>query len=250
MTQLPPPDKKPVLIIVHRADSEAGRVGHWFDHHDQPYQICRLALGHQLPTTLADYAGVVIFGGPMSVNDHPDVPFLDDEIRWLPTILDDGVPVMGLCLGAQLIAHALGGIIAPRPDGRVEVGYTEITPTPQGLETGLFPKPMHAFQWHQDGITLPAADPDIKHLAGSDGFPVQAFMWKNHVLGVQFHPEVTRAMWHRWIIRARDMMDRPGAQQQKAQLDDRLQFDNELKNWLDRTMPAWLNGTLLTEIRE
>jgi len=233
-----------VLIIVHRAESEPGRVGLWFDQHNIPYQMCRLALGHKLPPTLAPYRGVVIFGGPMSVNDE-HIPFIRDELDWLPTIMDEGVPILGICLGAQMMARCLGSTIAPRADGKVEVGYAPLHPTDAGQKSGIFDAPMSVFQWHQDGIGLPS-DPDVTHLASSPLFPVQAFAYKRHVLGIQFHPEVNRAMWHRWIIRAQDMMKRPGAQDRVTQLNERMVHDQETRIWLDKIMPAWLNKNLLS----
>lgn len=211
---------------------------------DIPYQICRLALGHELPTDLDAYRGIIIFGGPMSVNDADTIPFIRDELDWLPTVVDHGVPLFGICLGAQLIASSLGGTISRRDDDHVEVGYAPLTPTDHGLRHGLFEGPMRVFQWHQDGISLPD-HPDIHHHASSPLFPVQAFTYQSHVLGVQFHPEVSRAMWHKWIIRAHHMLEFDGAQNQQDQLMDRMVHDVHTRNWLDKILPAWLDKSLL-----
>lgn len=227
--------KKPVLIIVHRAESETGRVGQWLRAHGYAEDIRRLALGHELPDTLEHHSGAIIFGGPMGVSDTAEFPFLQDELDWLPRAAEQGVPLLGVCLGAQLIAKALGGDSVRHPHGAVEIGYYPLFATEQGLEH--FPAEMHAFQWHGDAIIAP---PGAELLASGDSFAVQAYRVDRHITGIQFHPEVTRAMWQRWVVRAAHRLAEPGAQPRSQQLAARALHDPQNILWLDRFMSHWL----------
>jgi len=226
--------KKPILMVVHRAESETGRVGRWARNHGFGEDLCRLALGHELPERLDNHSGVVIFGGPMSVHDTDDHPFLRTELDWIAQVADSGTPLLGICLGAQLIATALGGNSVRHPKQQVEVGYYPLFATDQGHE--LFPPEMHAFQWHGDAIIAP---PGADLLATGDTFAVQAFR-AGACLGIQFHPEVSRAMHHRWIVRAGERLAEPGAQPAPKQLALRSLHDRQNVLWLDQFMRHWL----------
>ncbi len=226
---------KKVLMVVHRPESETGRVGRFVRENGYEEEVCRLALGHALPETLTDYAGVVIFGGPMSVHDTAEFPFLNAERDWIARHADGSTPMLGICLGAQLIATALGGNSVRHPQEKVEVGYYPLFSTEQGLP--LFPREMHAFQWHGDAIIAP---PGAELLATGDTFAVQAFRMGQAVVGIQFHPEVSRAMHHRWIVRAGERLAEPGAQTATRQLGLRSLHDPQNVLWLDQFMRHWL----------
>jgi hypothetical protein len=102
--------------------------------------IRRPSLGEPLPETLADHDGVVVFGGPMGANDTPD--WVRREINWLEVPLGEDKPILGLCLGAQMLARALGAQVFSYDDKRSEIGYSPIEPTAAG-ET-LCPARSHA----------------------------------------------------------------------------------------------------------
>ena len=167
-----------------------------------PRRPCVAGLGHRLdvrrprfgdplPETLSDHAGAVIFGGPMSANDPDD--FIRREIDWIAVPLREQRPLLGICLGAQMLAKQLGGRVAPHPEGRAQIGYYPVRPTPAALK--ICPNwPDHVYHWHREGFELPGG---AELLAEGTDFPVEAFQFDNS-FGFQFHPEVTYAMMHRW----------------------------------------------------
>src|SRR5947209_18184217 len=118
----------PVLIILHQETSTPGRVGNALRALGYPLDIQRPRFGDLLPETLERHAGAVIFGGPMSANDSDD--FVRREIDWIAVPLREQRPVLGICLGAQMLARQLGARVAPHPEGRAQNGYDPIRPTP------------------------------------------------------------------------------------------------------------------------
>ncbi len=147
----------------------------------------RLVPQQGLPDTLPDF--LLVMGGPMSVND-PD-PWIEREQRFLQRTIAAGIPVVGVCLGAQFIARALGGQVGPGP--RLEIGPMPVTrAAAAGTDPvfGAFPSPFTAFQWHGEGLTLP---PEAVALAASKDYPVQAFRYGARTYGLLFHLELEQA---------------------------------------------------------
>ena len=105
-----------IAIVVHQEHSRPGRVGALLE--KRGYELHRLCpnLGCNLPEDMWDYAGVVIFGGPMSANDCGTLAGIKCELDWIPKVVEAGVPYLGLCLGAQLLTRAVGGKVAAHPD--------------------------------------------------------------------------------------------------------------------------------------
>lgn len=224
----------PILIILHQEHSTPGRVGQKLRALGYALDIRRPPLGCELPQTMAGHAGAVMFGGPMSAYD--DAPYLRRETDWIGVPLAEEKPFLGLCLGAQLLAMHLGAGVRPDPQGRVEVGYYPIAPTPEGQ--ALIHWPDMVYQWHQDGFDLPSG---AVRLAGADGaFPEQAFQMGPAAFGLQFHPEVTMAMTYRWTIKGAHRMAAPGAQPRRAHIEGRLRYDCAVDAWLDAFLAMWL----------
>jgi GMP synthase (glutamine-hydrolysing) len=143
------------------------------------------------------YHGLVVLGGPMSVNELDRYPHLGVEQDAIRQAVDAGIPVLGICLGAQLIAAALGGRVRRNPVK--EIGWFDVAPTDAGCEDALFSKfegPEKIFQWHGDTFTLPHG---AYHLAESEVCPNQAFRFGECVYGLQFHLEVDEALIERWL---------------------------------------------------
>src|ERR1700730_8565488 len=116
-----PPQPGPILIILHQEHSTPGRVGHLLKARGHALDARRPRFGDPLPRTMAGYAGAIVFGGPMSANGEED--FIRREIDWLAVPLKEQKPLLGLCLGAQMIVRHLGGKVHVHPEGQVEVGY-------------------------------------------------------------------------------------------------------------------------------
>ena len=225
-----------VLIIVHQPTSTPGRIGLKLRQRGLDLDVRRPCLGEPLPESLAEHRGVVVFGGPMSANDCHELDFIRTEIDWLALPLKSSTPFLGVCLGAQLLARQLGVQVTPHPQGLVEIGYYPLRPTPAGLD--LVPEwPDHAYQWHREGFELPDG---AVLLAEGEAFTNQAFRYGDTAYGIQFHPEVTHAMVHRWTVRASHRLELPGAQPRSAQLDARLVHDRAVAAWLDQFLDRWL----------
>ena len=227
-------DTLPVLIVLHGPLSTPGRVGNALRALGHPLDIRRPVLGDALPASLAGYAGAVMFGGPMSANDSDD--FVRREIDWLKVPLKEGKPFLGICLGAQMLAKHLGARVAPHPEGRAEVGYYPIRPTEVGWKA-CQKWPTHVYHWHREGFDLPAG---CDLLAEGDDFPIQAFR-TGRCFGIQFHPDVTQAMMHRWTTRGHERTLMPGAQLRAAHFAGRMVHDHAERAWLSAFLDNWLH---------
>lgn len=224
-----------VLLVVHQETSTPGRIGVKLKRRGYCLDVRRPCLGQQLPDDLSAYAGVVVFGGPMSANDCGQLDFIRYEIDWLARPLDQQVPYLGVCLGAQMLARHLGGTVSPHPEGRAEIGYYPLRPTEAGDDLG--PWPEQVYHWHREGFSLPSG---AVLLAEGDAFPNQAMRYGETAFGIQFHPEVTLAMMHRWTVRAAHRFALPGAQDRQEHLDGRLIHDHAVDRWLDGFLDRWL----------
>ena len=125
-----PADRSRILVVLHQEHSTPGRVGLRLVERGYQLDIRRPRFGDPLPGSLADYAGAVFFGGPMSAIDPDD--YILQETDWIKVPLDEGAPFLGLCLGAQMMARHLGAAVTANPDGSVEVGYYPLWPTAAG----------------------------------------------------------------------------------------------------------------------
>lgn len=215
-----------VLIVLHQERSSPGRVGQMLHDHGFDLDIRRPPLGEELPETLDEHAGVVIFGGPMSANDTDE--FVRRETDWLSVPLREDKPFLGICLGAQMLVNHLGGRVAGHHEGQVEIGWYPLKPTEEGRS--LMHWPEMVYQFHREGFTLPEG---ATLLATAETYPNQAFRYGRNAWGIQFHAELTRAMMQRWVVRGAHRFDLPGAQPGRDHLGGRLIWDMHLKRWLD-----------------
>ncbi len=146
---------------------------------------------------LDKYAAIVVLGGPMNADDIENHPNLATEVSILEEAVERDMSILGICLGAQLLAKALGGTVAPgrrREIGWYDVELTELGRSDPVLST--FAERQPVFQWHEDSISLPAG---CEHLAASPDCNVQAFRHGEHAYGFQFHLEVDRFLIERWL---------------------------------------------------
>ncbi len=139
---------------------------------------------------------LVVLGGPIGVYEINAYPFLVEEIAGLRARLDAGRPTLGICLGAQLIAAALGARVAAGPVK--EIGYAPLTLTEEGRGSVIAPlEDVAVLHWHGDNLDLP---PGAECLASTKSCPNQAFAIGKHVLGLQFHIETPPQALERWLI--------------------------------------------------
>ncbi|MEN9895051.1 MAG: synthase [Pseudomonadota bacterium] len=221
------PDRAPILIILHQETSSPGRVGRMLQDLGFPLDIRRPVLGDELPATLANHAGAIVFGGPQSANDEHD--YVMREIDWLSVPLKENRPYLGICLGAQMLVRHLGGAVAAHDGDVTEIGWYPIRPTDEGRK--LMDWPDMVYHFHREGFDLPKG---ATLLAEGDAYENQAYRYGDNAWGVQFHAELTQAMMHRWVVKAADRCSMPNAQPGKLHLEGRLLYDARLKSWLDR----------------
>jgi GMP synthase (glutamine-hydrolysing) len=147
-------------------------------------------------TALVDADLLVVLGGPIGVYETDEYPFVADEIAAVRARLDRGRPTLGICLGAQMIAAALGARVAPGP--AKEIGYAPIDLTDEGRGSVLAPfAGVDVLHWHGDNLDLP---PGATRLASTAVCPTQAFAIGRHVLGLQFHIETAPQKLESWLI--------------------------------------------------
>jgi GMP synthase (glutamine-hydrolysing) len=223
-----------ILLVHHAADREE-RVEPLLVAKGHQVEWLSPPAGDRLPADASGYGGVIVLGGVMNVEDAPRLPWLREEIAWIGDHVGGGGALLGICLGSQLLAHALGGRVGPHPQGMTQIGYFPVQATEAGAV--LFPDPpLEVYHWHEQGFELP---PGAELLATGPDFPNQAFR-HGRAYGLQFHPEVTPAMLRRWLALGAGQLGRPGARSSAAQLADCERCDARLAAWLDGFLDRWL----------
>jgi GMP synthase (glutamine-hydrolysing) len=178
----------PVLIIRHDAVERPGRITRALEGAGLSHRVVRVDRREPVPHSPGDAPALVVMGGPMGVYQADRYPHLNDEVRLIQLALERGRPVLGICLGSQLLAHALGARVYPGP-GK-EIGWYDITLSPAAGGDPLWrdvASPFPAFVWHGDVFDLP---PGATPLAASALTPVQAFAAGGNTYGLLFHLEV------------------------------------------------------------
>lgn len=173
------------LVIRHVPFEGPGAIGQWLLARGYQLDTAHLYQGDALPDPSSlDF--LVIMGGPMGVNDRDTVPFMTAEIAFLKQALAQGYPVLGICLGAQLLAHCLGAEV--RYQGFGEIGWFPVRPVSDHPLAQLFDDAPTVLHWHGDTFALPdGATPLLRSTACAN----QGFIWQSRVLALQCHPEAT-----------------------------------------------------------
>ena len=172
-------------MIEHELDAPPGLLGPWAQARGLTLSVIHLGGGDRLPVRLPDCAGVVVLGSAQTAFDDA-VPWLAAELALVAQALADGVPLLGICFGGQVLARALGARLYRLPDP--EIGWVRLASQHPGLACGPW------LEWHQDGFDLP---PGARELA-TGGASVQAYAIGPH-LGLQFHPEATEPITQAWL---------------------------------------------------
>ncbi len=178
-----------VLIVQHVAPEPPGLIRQALERRGLDCRVVRVDRGERIPRTLRA-AGLVVMGGPMGVYQQDRYPHLADELRLLADAATRGRPILGICLGSQLLAAALGARVYPAP--AKEIGWHEVRLLPEASQDALFagiPRSFWAFHWHGDVFDLPAG---AVPLASSARTRVQAFRAGGTAYGVLCHLEVDR----------------------------------------------------------
>lgn len=184
------------LAVRHVPFEDLGLAAAVLDAHG--YEVTYLESGTD-PITPEAFLGpelLIVLGGPVGVGDVEHYPFLAAELAAIAGRLRAGRPTLGICLGAQLVAHALGAAVSAT--GRQEIGYGPLTLTEAGRDSVLAPLDgVPVLHWHGDQFEIP---PGAVRLAETPGFPHQAFSSGPAVLGLQFHLEADHTRIESWLV--------------------------------------------------
>jgi GMP synthase-like glutamine amidotransferase len=185
---------KPIRIFRHEDWVKPGRLTEYLAIREVPWEFICIDRGDPVPLTVDDVSGLAFLGGTMSANDGYD--WLSREIELIRLAAAEGLPILGHCLGSQLIAKALGGTVAPMPAKEIGWHQVEKLDNPIAREwLRAMPDRFEIFIWHHDAFSLP---PGAAPLYSSAHCPMQAFALGNTVVTVA-HPEVTTAMLEEWL---------------------------------------------------
>jgi GMP synthase (glutamine-hydrolysing) len=197
-----------ITVFEHSPSTGALRLGAALRDYGLRLNHVHLYAGDPVPDDLDDVDGVVSAGGRQSPLD--DEPWLEAELAYLRDAHEAGLPVVGICLGNQLLARALGGAVGPMAGG-LELGWREVALTPGGCEDPLYAGlPWHGlqFHWHRFEVSKPPEGARV--LAKSDKCAVQAWALGLRTYGLQYHPEVYPETIETWIAEDPAAFDEAG----------------------------------------
>ena len=228
---------KPVRIFRHIACEGPGYLATILDRHDIPYEVVAIDADEAVPAQIDDISGLIFMGGSMSVND--DLPWIAQELQLIRAARQHDLPMLGICLGSQLIAKALGGSVS-KGNG-MELGWAPVYKSQAGQADGWIDdiaNSFNVFHWHGETFHLPAG---ATLLLSSDCYPHQAFSLGN-TLALQFHLEMTAEMVREWVgLYQNDVHSGGPCVQPEAQiLAEAEQRSREMQALADEVFANWL----------
>lgn len=189
-----------VLIVKNVSSEGPGTIEDHLRTTNIPFTCIDLEQGHSLPD-IAPFSHIIILGGPMAVYEMDRTPYLKEEARLIEKAVKAGKHVLGVCLGAQMLAHVLGARVYS--GGAKEIGWYDVTLTEEGMRDACMAalavenrRTAQVFQWHGDTFDLPQG---AVRLASSALYPNQAFRYGDRVYALQFHIEVTPGIVNGWL---------------------------------------------------
>ena len=200
-----------------------GYFGEWLAAHGRPFRLVALDAGEAVPADPEAFAGIAMMGGPMSANDP--TPWREPLAALLRRAVDDKVPVIGHCLGGQVLARALGGTVARAPV--TEIGWLDAEASDGDAAREWFGgrTRMNVFQWHFDGFTLP---PGATRVLTGAIHPNQAYVLDDRHIGLQCHIEMTRELVTTWCDGAPDELPARSSAARQARGDIERDLDARL----------------------
>jgi GMP synthase-like glutamine amidotransferase len=214
---------------------DAANIGKWAELRGHTLTYTHL-YHHEPLLPLESFDMLAVMGGPMNVCEHDEYPWLAAEKEFIGKAIDAEKKVIGVCLGAQLLADVLGGAVTA--NAQKEIGWHTVKQTPQAAHSKAFsalPREMTVFQWHGDTFSIP---PGAVHLASSEACGNQAFQYGDNILGLQFHMEYSEESIEKMLkYCAHELVDAPYIQTPEQ---IRAGYDNIPRN------TAWLYTLLDT----
>jgi len=230
---------KPVAIFRHAATEGPGYFAEFLDERKIPWQLIALDSGDTVPQSAAAYSGLVFMGGPMSVND--DLPWIPPVLELIGDAVSRDIPLLGHCLGGQLISRALGGVVTRNPVK--EIGWGEVNVSDNDFAQAWFGdvRGFPAFHWHGETFSLPQG---ATHLLSSACCVNQAYCIGKH-LALQCHVEMTAEMIEVWCdvgaeeIAASSSPAVQSTDEMQQQTKEKLPLLNSAAN---RLYSQWIKG--------
>lgn len=230
---------KPVAIFRHSITEGPGYFAIFLDSRRIPWRIVKVDAGEAVPADPSAYSGLAFMGGPMSVNDN--LPWIPEVLALINAAVEADIPVLGHCLGGQLMSKALGGQVTRNPVKEIGWGPVAVEDNAQAREWFGPTREFSGFHWHGETFTLP---PGSTRLAASPYCANQAFVLRQH-LGMQCHVEMTPELIRAWcadwekelVTRASASVQTP--EQMHEKLDERVR---SLHGVADRLYERWIEG--------
>lgn len=193
---------KPVAIFRHSPTEGPGYFSAYLDARGVPWRLFATSEGEPVPGDPRTFSGIAMMGGPMSVNDP--LPWIEPTLALIRAAVAGEVPVLGHCLGGQLMAKALGGVVTRNPVKEIGWGIVRVSGDPAARRWFGETTEFLSFHWHGETFTIPAG---ATRIAESPYCPNQAFVLGPH-LAMQCHVEMTSAMIRTWAADSADELDR------------------------------------------
>jgi GMP synthase-like glutamine amidotransferase len=214
---------KPVAIFRHAGTEGPGYLARFLDQRHIPWQLVAIDAGDAVPTSVSGFSGLVFMGGPMSVND--DLPWIAKVEALIRDAVAMDIPLLGHCLGGQLISRALGGVVSRNPVK--EIGWGEVRVSDNDIARSWFGamQSFAAFHWHGETFTLPQG---ATHLLSSAYCANQAYAIGKH-LALQCHVEMTAEMIASWC--------EVGADEVAASSSPAVQSVHEMQQQMSARLP-------------
>ncbi len=230
---------KPVAIFRHFPTEGPGYLATFLDSHSIPWRLVRIDANETLPSRPDDFSGLVFMGGPMSVND--DLPWIAPALALIRLAAANDIPVLGHCLGGQLMSKALGGIVSKAPVK--EIGWGKVSVADNSVARNWFGEvsKFESFHWHGEAFSLPAG---AICLLSSSYCENQAFAIDKH-LALQCHVEMSEEMVKTWCkTGAEEITASPGS---SVQPPEAMQMDlprrvSALNQVAHRLYSRWISG--------
>lgn len=231
---------KPIAIFRHSLAEGPGHFALFLTQHAIPWQMFHIDQGEAVPTAASAFSGLVFMGGPMSVND--DLPWIPQVLNLIRNAYAEDIPLLGHCLGGQLISKALGAVVSKNPVKEIGWGLAEVSDNATAREWFGDIRAFESFHWHGETFSLPQG---AVHLLSSAYCDNQAYAIGKH-LAMQCHVEMTEHMIVEWCeVGAQELAASAkspavqSADQMQAQMHDKLPQLHKVAEQLYR---HWLHG--------
>ncbi|MEP7072887.1 MAG: type 1 glutamine amidotransferase [Nitrosospira sp.] len=230
---------KPVAIFRQFPTEGPGYFATFLDSRSIPWRLVKIDANEAPPSSVNQFSGLVFMGGPMSVND--DLPWIDPELTLIRQAVANDIPVLGHCLGGQLISKALGGVVGKNPVKEIGWGEVSVADNPVAREWFGELSKFKSFHWHGEAFSLPNG---ATRVLSSPYCENQAFTLGMH-LGMQCHVEMTEDMVKAWCQTGAEEIagsSGPAVQSVEAMLMDLANRVSALKQVANRLYTKWISG--------